>query len=129
MFVFFVFLNLRLCLGERGNKNVRCRKLLLSESREGNALPPNYLYRQLSILHTPDCYFLFILQILTHFLSIFTVPDNIKTFFYGQADPKRKWGVNGDGQPDCKKTVFLWLPFSHFKVALRHYSDLMNLLV
>ena len=60
VFVFFVFLNLRLCLGERGNKNVRCRKLLLSESREGNALPPNYLYRQLSILHTLDCYFIFL---------------------------------------------------------------------
>ena len=34
------------------NENVVPRKLLLSESREGNALSPNYLYRLLSILHS-----------------------------------------------------------------------------
>ena len=28
-----------------------------------------------------------------------------------------------------KRPFFLWLPWEQFKVALRHYSDLMNLLV
>ena len=93
VFVFFVFLNVRLCLGERGNKNVRCRKLLLSESREGNALPPNYLYRHLSILHTLDCSFIF-LHVSTHFVSIVTVSGQHKNWFFTVRLNERGGGLN-----------------------------------